>query len=77
LRIDHQNRVATQLGIQNMKNEKLAIGTIVKVSGRAGQWPFERIVDTGTILDNERDYLVKLDRHRENLIFKRAVLSKP
>lgn len=54
---------------------KIAIGTKVHVDGQANQWPFERIVDDGIILDNTKGYLVQLKQHRENLIFKRKDLT--
>lgn len=55
--------------------KKIPVGTPVKVDGQANQWPFERIVDNGIILDNTKGYLVKLERNRENLIFKRNELT--
>lgn len=54
---------------------KIPIGTEVEVDGQANQWPFERIVDTGIILDNIKGYLVELKNNRENLIFKRSELT--
>ena len=55
---------------------KLRIGEWVKVDGPAPQWPFERIVDVGEILSQERrGYLVRLERGRENLIFPRKSLT--
>lgn len=54
--------------------KKIPIGTIVKVDGQANQWSFERIVDSGTVLDNRRGYLIQLNSRRENLIFKRTDL---
>jgi hypothetical protein len=56
--------------------KKIPIGAAVKVDGPANQWPFERIVDVGIIIDNTKGYLVKLWRNRENLIFKRRDLSQ-
>ena len=58
--------------------KKLSIGAKVSVNGVANQWPFERICDTGTILDNVgkgRAYLVALDVGRESLLFFRRDLS--
>jgi hypothetical protein len=55
--------------------KKIPIGTEVHVDGQANQWPFERIVDTGIVLDNSKGYLVQLKQHRENLIFKRKDLT--
>lgn len=55
--------------------KKIAIGEKVHVDGQANQWPFERVVDDGVILDNAKGYLVKLKQHRENLIFKRRDLT--
>lgn len=60
--------------------KKIPIGASVKVDGPANQYPFERIVDTGIVLDNARGYLVKLQTHRSNWIFRRKDLtpqSKP
>ena len=54
---------------------KITIGTSVHVDGQSPQYPFERIVDDGIILDNTKGYLVQLQRHRENLIFKRNELT--
>jgi hypothetical protein len=52
--------------------KSIPIGTKIKIDGTAPQWPFERIVDTGTVLDRSPNgYLVQLDRHRENLTFRR------
>ena len=54
---------------------KIEIGTRVKVDGQANQYPFERIVDEGIVLDNAKGYLVQLKKGRENLIFKRYDLT--
>ena len=58
--------------------KRIPIKTRVHVNGAANQWPFERIVDTGIILDNcnsaRSGYLVQLLEHRENLIFRRRDL---
>ena len=56
--------------------KKIPIGATVKVDGPANQWPFERIVDGGIVVDNTRGYLVTLRQHRENLIFKRRDLTQ-
>jgi len=55
--------------------KKIPIGTLVEVDGPANQYPYERIVDTGIVLDNARGYLVQLTQHRENLIFRRKDLT--
>ena len=55
--------------------KKIPIGTKVHVDGQANQYPFERIVDDGIVLDNIKGYLVALNQHRENLIFKRKDLT--
>lgn len=55
--------------------KKIPIGTKVFVDGPANQWPFERIVDDGVILDNRKGYLVKLKTLRENLMFHRCDLT--
>ena len=55
--------------------KKLPIGQRVHVDGPANQWPFERVVGDGIIIDNAKGYLVQLIRNREILIFKRRDLS--
>ena len=52
-------------------------GTRVRVSGKANQWPFERVSDDGTIIgyDEKRGYLVELKNGRENLYFRRLNLT--
>ena len=57
--------------------KKIPVGTKVKVDGGANQWPFERLVDTGTVIAQHPHggYLVKLDQHRENLFFLRRDLT--
>jgi hypothetical protein len=59
--------------------KKIPIKTGVQVDGSADQWPFERIVDTGIVLDNSNSprygYLVQLLEHCENLIFRRRDLT--
>lgn len=57
--------------------KKLRIGEWVKVDGPANQWPFERIVDVGEVIDQCRHggYIVKLEVHRENLFFRRRDLT--
>lgn len=57
-----------------MAMKKIPIGATVHVDGQTNQWPFERIVDDGIVLDNQKGYLVKLKKHRENLMFKRRDL---
>jgi hypothetical protein len=56
--------------------KKIPIGATVKVDGPANQWPFERIVDAGIVVDNTKGYLVTLRAKRENLIFKRRDLTQ-
>lgn len=56
--------------------KKIPIGARVKVDGPANQWPFERIVDAGIVVDNAKGYLITLRQHRENLIFKRRDLTE-
>jgi len=58
-----------------MAMKKIPIGATVYVDGPANQWPFERIVDDGVILDNHKGYLIQLKHRRENLMFHRRDLS--
>ena len=57
---------------------RLPRNTRVHVDGLADQWPFERIVDEGIILETTSKtrpkYLVQLITHRENLMFLRSEL---
>ena len=48
----------------------------VHVDGPANQWPFERVVDNGTIIGHhpKQGYLVQLKQHCENLYFRRRDL---
>jgi hypothetical protein len=56
--------------------KKLPIEQKVHIDGPADQWPFERVVGDGVILDNTgRKYLVGLKSNRENLLFFRRDLS--
>jgi hypothetical protein len=55
--------------------QKIPIGARVKVDAPANQWPYERIVDAGVVVDNAKGYLVALRAKRETLIFKRCDLT--
>ena len=55
--------------------QKIPVDTTVMVDGIANQWPFERIVQRGIVVDNERGYLVRLYTNREILRFLRKDLT--
>jgi DnaJ-class molecular chaperone len=53
------------------------VGDTVHVDSQANQWPYERVVDDGTIVDiTQRRFLVALKQHRETLSFPRKDCHK-
>lgn len=67
--LSNEENADAMTAARKSRSIKIPIGARVHVDGMANQWPFERVVDDGTILDNMRGYLVQLDQHRENLRF--------